>query len=52
MNRSNPDILRSTFEASAITTSGGGWTESLQLHTDPGSQAHTPMGSTEHLEDI
>lgn len=50
--RSNPDILRSTLEASAITSGGRGWSETLQLHADPGSQVHTPMGSTEHLDDI
>lgn len=44
--RSNPDILRSTLEYSAITDTS---VALLHLHADPGSLAASPAGSSEDL---
>ncbi len=50
--RSNPDILRSTLDAEDIKGGQLGWAEKLRLHADPGSTMHTPMGSTEQLNQV
>ena len=50
--RSNPDILRSNLDADDIKGGHHSWTETLRLHADPGSCVATPIGSTEHLNEL